>query len=239
MHSSTRTYALILIAAMSVGACGSGSVDEAQERVSEDAPEATGTPSPTRETIVEWVSPGWSSFVHLSDAAIVGEVTAISDPFRLSDRREGAEGEDDEWGRDATVQVDRVIYDSEDLRVAREEEIEVLLLGDGTDTGPRVPAAAIKRENAIAGPVDVGDEVLWVLVRSPDFVDEESTILLRASYLANWRIEGDRAVNALPERSLPRDELVRLLREERAAEHRPGDNRGTGDPREVEEGSPN
>lgn len=130
-----------------------------------------------------------------------------------------------------------MIFDSEDLQVARGENVEVLLLGDGTNTGPRVPAAAIERFNAISGPVDVGDEVLWVLTNSPGFVDEGSTILLRASYLGNWRTENGRAVNALPARSLPRDEVVRLLREERAAEYRPDDNRGAGDPREVEEGS--
>lgn len=243
MQGSTLVPGLVLITAMGLSACGgSGSVDEASERLSEATsppPEGTATPSPTRETIVEWISPGWSSFVHHSDAAVVGEVTAISDAFRLADRREEQDYDDADRGRHATLQVDRVIFDSEDLQVARGENVEVLLLGDGTNTGPRVPAAAIERFNAISGPVDVGDEVLWVLTNSPGFVDEGSTILLRASYLGNWRIENGRAVNALPARSLPRDELVRLLREERAAEYRPDDNRGAGDPREVEEGSPN
>lgn len=241
MPGALRLMTLVMLVMIGLGACGpAGRVEGTQELTDPDPgePHDTATPnsdpgSTPAETIVEWVSLGWSSFVHWSDAAVIGEVTAISDPTSVRGKNDD-EGVPAQRARYATVRVDRTIYASDNVSAGRGEELQVLLWGDGTDTGDRVAGAAVERWNAISGPVRAGDRVLWVLTRGGTALEGESEppILLQLSYLGNWRIQGEQAVNANPPRSLPTEELTRLLQKERASEHRPDDPRGKGDPRE-------
>lgn len=164
--------------------------------------------------------PNFAKFVEWSHAAVIGRVTTIG-PKRVN-VRDGTEG-----GvlamefRDATVQVDEVLYDSANLPTKAGQSLTVRLLGDGTNTGKDVHGAEpVEKSNAISGPVAVGDRVLWVLGMAQfPFMDgsTEATPKLVADYYGAWRIGADLlAQSVVPARSVPLAALAAKLKAERA-----------------------
>src|SRR5262245_12591227 len=119
------------------------------------------------------------------------------------------------------------------VRAARSDVDPV---GDDVPLDGLVDGAAVKRENALAGPVSQTDRVLWVLQRAPVAIqgDSQAPVILFNWYLGNWTIEGDMARNVEPGRTLPVAQLKGLLTKERAATYRHDDTRGKSDPSEVE-----
>jgi hypothetical protein len=228
----------VLVAVASAGCGGSGSDAEVRVNGPAAAPPKFGTngepddPSTLdkpedSQPEAEWApAPNFASFVTASHAAIVGRVLSIA-PARWNTKNGKPADARALVFRDATVAVDEVIYDSATLSVKAGQQLTVRLLGDGTDTGAHVDAGPIQRTNAISGPVATGDTVLWVLgmAQFPFLNDDmmstariEPIPKLVADFYGAWRIDvaADRAISALPVRTVPYRALVTKLKAVRA-----------------------
>lgn len=170
--------------------------------------------------VFDWAPPpNFSKLVSWSDAAVTGRVTAISEPrWNVP-----AGGQPDQLAirfRDASFAVDEVIYDSQKVRVAPGTVLTVRLKGDGSEGGPDLHGAEpVKKLNQLAGPVSVGDRMLWVLA-TDDFPFRDGTsepvVKLSADYFSSWKIGADLlALNPHPQRTVPLTPLVAKLKAER------------------------
>lgn len=184
---------------------------------------------------------GWSDFVHNSVGAVVGTVESVTAP-----RWNQASGEP--WDdlveshpgnpyagaiqyRDATVRVEEVLFQDPGEDFAGGEVLTLRLLGDGTPTGPEYEEGFY--QNQRDGDAIVGSRVAWVLWRVEFHWKERVEYPLGvASFLGNWRIDGDTAVNRLPERTVPLGPLMAAIKRESNSPRRPGDMRGAKNPLE-------
>jgi hypothetical protein len=183
---------------------------------------------------------GWSDFIHTSVGAVVGTVESVTGPRWNQESGEQWDGDAENHPgnpyalqmqyRDAVLQVEDVLFRDPGETFAAGERITVRLLGDGTPTGVEVDGVHI---NEIVGPVPVGSRVLWVLDRAEFHWKERVEYPLGlASFLGNWRIEGDTAVNRWPERTVPVEALRGAIKREANSPRRPGDLRGSENPLE-------
>ena len=183
---------------------------------------------------------GWSDFIHTSVGAVVGTVESVTEPRWNQESGEQWDGDAENHPgnpyalemqyREAVLQVEDVLFRDPGETFAAGERITVRLLGDGTPTGYEIAGVYI---NEVVGPVAVGSRVLWVLDRGEfHWKERVEHPLGLASFLGNWRIEGDTAVNRWPQRTVPADRLMAAIKSEAAAPRRPGDLRGTKNPLE-------
>lgn len=209
---------------------------------------ASSEPSPTQEEcVIETTEdPTVNALTNGAHAAVIARVESISPP-RWNTTTGEAPREDPEWTppaqplryRIATLAVQRVMWSSDELPIEPAEELEVHLLGDGSETGCEVGGAPIPiRENEISGRVEERAQVLVLLARR-DFrlIDMEKDIAVpttitrpAGNYLGIWTISGSRAVSFDPERSAPLDPLIERMKTERARGARPEDDRGRRNP---------
>lgn len=253
MRRFVLSTAVVMVIAMLAGACGgAGAKPSASVSISPaaaSAPPKFGTngepddPSTLdrpedSHSHLDWApAPNFASFVAHSHAAVVGRVTNIGPAqWNTSDGKPTA----DERGwkfRDAILEVEQVVYDSQQLRVQTGQQLTIRLFGDGTDTGTAVEGAEpVKHANAISGPVAVGDRVLWVLEAlrfaflGPDMSTParlEDVVKLMTHFYGAWLVDlvADQAKSVVPSRTVPFQALVGRLKAERA---NPGDTgRGT------------
>lgn len=181
---------------------------------------------------------GINRFATESDAAIVGDVLSVSEPRWNSMTGEPWRRDPEALGRtatplqyrDSTVSVERVLYESDELPVQRGSNVTVRLYGSGDTTGTEVDGLGYSATfDQISGPLLVGSRVLLVLKREVFGMQgpsEEWPMVNRLMnhFQGNWRIEGQRAVNADPKRTVADvEELIRALIEERERGPRPYD----------------
>jgi hypothetical protein len=177
---------------------------------------------------IEWAPPpNLASLVTYSHAAVVGRVTAMGEA-RWNTKTGAPDPDMGLQFRDATISVEKAVYDSEQLRVTVGGSLQVRLMGDGTNTGPglEVPGGVVTHYNAISGPVAVGDRVLWVLGMAQFPInDREKTVAVEpiprlvADFFGAWTVDGasDTARSLLPIRTVPFSALLAKLKLERAA----------------------
>lgn len=175
------------------------------------------------EAILDWSpAPNFAKFVEWSHAAVVGRVTAVgASRWNFPGKTRPPEETFTMEFRDATIEVQEVIYDSPTLPAKAGQALTVRLYGNGSDSGERVEGAEpVRRYNAISGPVAVGDRVLWVLgLAQFPFTDGSTEPIpkLVGDYYGAWRIGADLlAMNVLPARTVPFAALVGRLKAERA-----------------------
>lgn len=210
------------------------------------APPQTPT-TPTTRSVADCLAPrgclggGWSDFVHESVGAVVGTVEFVTEPRWNQESGEPWDGDVENHSgnpyamelqyRDAALRVEGVLFRDHGETFVAGDTIAVRLIGDDTPTGMEFAEGFYL--NHIDGPVIVGSRVVWVLDRAEFHWKERVEYPLGlTSFRGNWRIDGDTAVNRLPERTIPLDALVAAIEREANSPHRPGDPRGTMNPLE-------
>jgi hypothetical protein len=171
---------------------------------------------------------GINQIANISEAAIVGQITAISSARWNS--KDGAKWCPDDDGdvapivyRDVTVKVTETIYTSEGLAPRGGDEIVVRSFGDGRTTGEeafRFNDGRVLREGEVDGHFEVGKEALLVLSLLDHFPTESGLEVVNqvtGSWGGNWEIDREqnlaRSVEA--ERTVPFRALVERLVKER------------------------
>ena len=238
MRRGTSVWLLVVVVLIGA-ACGSG---DSAVGVRAAGP-ATPTTAPAEQDAISWIAaPSFAAFVRHGDAAIVGVVEAVADA--RDNAVGGAEARQHRWRpeqvpdqryRDASIRITRVVFSTEKLRPAPGETITVRLLGDGTATGRMYATpVGVVPSNQISGTVVAGSTVI-MLVRRGEFAFRDGSVedVTRVfnGFFGVWTVEGGQAVSDVPNRSLPADELERLLAEEHAAPSPLGTS-GEFDPRE-------
>lgn len=226
----------ILISASGV-ACGRPTAETV-------APKQSG-PTPTSEVYVEYARLGLSDLVHNAESAVIGTIKSIGDPRWNSDSGEPFDGNLTEppmeplMYRTVTLDVDRVLWSSDDHPIRADDEVEIFTYGNGTLTGPVViedGQRAIIRSNNISGPLEIGRRNLLLLQRKPvPFADRGSSVLqpvlkIGNDFQGNWTIKEGKAVSALSHRTVDLEQLVNRLLAERQSPRRRGDDRGRNNP---------
>lgn len=208
---------------------------------------ATGTPGPTSLIIGEYVLLPINTLAHWGDAAVVGTVTAVSEPRWNQNSGEpwkNRDGEPTAWRyRDVTVGIERVLWSSEELTVVTGDELVVRFYGDGSASGVWIEPLFPERYphlsygNQQSGPVETGTSVLFVLAREP-FVWREGpvdAVVLVNGFQTNWTVRDGVAYSADPKRTVAVEALIDRLKTERARGLDPSDRRGLRDPLEEQQ----
>lgn len=175
-----------------------------------------------------------STLAHWADAAVIGTVASVS-TYRLGPDATYPYG--DEY-RTATLDVEQALWSNEELPAEPGKSVTVTMLGNGRHEGdPYCYGNA--RMNDMAGPVAKGRRVL-LLLDSRDLnrgmKGQEDGVLgnfIAGSLKGNWTIQGNRAVNVIPERAAPLDALVTRLIEAHNAPVDFNSRRGAIDPLEA------
>ncbi len=238
--SGTAVMAIAIAIALVATACNSSSDPEAASKPGgASKPEASCAPRP-----------GLSALTHESDAAVVGTVTSVATSAYGPDPAFGPDpaiGPDSKRGltryRTATLDVEEVLWSSEELPAEPGKPVTVTLFGDGSHTGDEA-CWGYTRWNDIEGPITKGRRVLLLFDSRKLFpgmkgykAGELGNWITDAFY-GNWTVRGDRAVNVIPERGAPLDALVARLVEAHDAPADYDSRRGVIDPLEATEPVP-
>lgn len=232
-----KIEALILVAVVGVSAGGCARVQRSGNTVADTS----------QDCIADSVAPpGINRFVNGSDAAVIGHVESISDPkWNSTDGRSfGMRDASHVYPmryREATLTVKEVLWKTANVDTSAGESLTVRVRGDGSASGCKSDIAPGERvrTNEGAGMVAQGTDVLWVLKRAPfylkdgDKMRQETFVTIAGSFLGNWKVESDTAVNLSHARTVPFDALVNRLRAERARGFQPNDNSGRYNPLET------
>ncbi|MFA5785859.1 MAG: hypothetical protein WDA71_02575 [Actinomycetota bacterium] len=179
----------------------------------------------------------FNDLVNYSDAAVMGTITAATKPKwnSASGKAWTIDPETDDpvpgMYRDVTLQVSRVLFSTDKVAAKQGDDVVVrvrVCLGDCPQT--RTPSTQL------AGPTDVGSEVLFLLKRIEFAFQGDKRVevtALSGHWDANWTVKNGMAVNADPRRSVPLDPLIARILKERAAGLEPDDQSGMINPLEA------
>lgn len=222
--------ACVVLVAFLIGCGQSQSLQEEQlEAAKEEAAAGKQLPLPSSPTMVaSFALLGINELVHESHAAIIGRVTAITQPRWNSKTgdpwagdREPARARVTPWRyRDATIKVVQEIYASSEWPVAVDQEITIRLFGDGINTGSDLESATPgMRSNTVSGPIESDSDGLWVIARGAWIGEDGETEIIRLAnhFQGNWMIDNGKAISAEPRREIPVNALVEKRQRERAA----------------------
>jgi len=159
--------------------------------------------------------------VRHTQAALVVTVTSVGEArWNTEDGRVPTENSST-WipYRPARVVVDEVLWRRAGAHEVRAgEELDLYLWGDGSNTGPDVGGLPpVTKFNQLSGPFEVGDRKLLFVVHDgiPHPSGEGRAVrgwVLADQFVANFRLEGDAAVNVLrPELRLSVAEVRPLM----------------------------
>lgn len=213
--------AAVIVAAVSMSSCSSADPDPLRVTAATESPEERSAPG-RGDMISDLASIGINALVSFSHAGIVGEVTSVgASRWNSTDGKEW-EGNLDPMGRvisaipfrNITVRVDRVLFDSDRLRVKPSDELVIRAhLG--------YPGS---------GTFEHGSTVLVLLARSGmPFEDghADEAIEVFGAFDGSWRRQGDEARSTHPGRNAPFDALVSRILEERHVGRNPDRDPGT------------
>lgn len=248
MQTHCRVYRALAMGAcvlFLVSACGPTSTEETQRVATDVSPSPA--PEPSEDRCIgqmHWTELSTNRMVHgkSTAAGIIGEVQSVSEPrWNSEDGQPWQSSGLPEQYRWAQVLVQDVLFRNDTTEIAPDDEIEVLLRGDGTPTGcPGMAAGGSAPANQMSGDVvETGTRVLWVLRQIPfpwdtperDMGDGE---VLTVDAEGAWNVREGVAESLVPGRSVPEEELAARLRQEHREGRQPNDRSGWPNPLDKE-----
>lgn len=209
-----RTKILIVasVLALFVTACDRSAVE-----VGQPPPDATSSPTPDCAATYAYESINY--YVHESDAAIIGRVASVTEP-RSNRPTAAPAGSPLRRYRDTNIRVERVLWSTPSLSVEPGQEVTVRLLDGGSHSGCSVGGSQLRMDE-ISGPVELETDVLFMLMRSTFYGQDDNTsgepvVILTSGFLTNWTLRDGMAVNAHAELTENLQGLIDKLLLERA-----------------------
>lgn len=206
-----------------------------REELGTSSPDSSPSPEPVEDHMVsEFAYSGINELVNISDAAIIGTITEISEArwnssdgksWKWTDAPEGASTTVPNIYRDLSIVVEKVIFSDSDLPLKSGDSVVARIFGDGSATGEVVGlfGHGTAHFNQLYGDVRVESKVFVVMhmgrwptwQRGTPDVTWERIVSIGGYWQGYWVIEGDQATNLVPARTVPLEPLIARMQTER------------------------